>query len=159
MSNVAEAFSEFTTLPKPNRKRSELIEVTKIAIDIFNESHITFSSNVEKVYHRLDRTQWIRVMTNLIQNAFQAIPDNKTPKIRIEIEVSDSITSIFIHDNGSGISPTIKDKIFEPKFTTKTAGMGLGLGIVKNIIDSHDGRIAYVSTPKKGTVFTITLNK
>jgi signal transduction histidine kinase len=60
-------------------------------------------------------------------------------------------------DNGNGIPPEIKGKVFEPKFTTKTSGMGLGLGIVKNIIESHKGRIGYVSTLKKGTTFTITL--
>ena len=159
MSGVAEAFSDFATLPKPNIKRCDLVEVTKIAIEIFDENHIVFSSNVNQVYHKLDRTQWIRVMTNLIQNALQAIPENKTPDIRVVIEESKSITTISIGDNGSGISSEIKDQIFEPKFTTKTAGMGLGLGIVKNIISSHNGRITYTSTQNMGTIFTITLKK
>lgn len=159
MSNVAEAFSDFATLPKPNKKTCDLVEVTKLAIEIFNEEYIVLETNVEQAYHQLDRTQWIRVMTNLIQNALQAVPDNKTPNIRIEINVTNSNTAVSISDNGSGIEPSIQDKIFEPKFTTKTAGMGLGLGIVKNIIRSHDGRITYVSTPKKGTIFTIILKK
>ena len=60
-------------------------------------------------------------------------------------------------DNGNGIPDQIKDKIFEPKFTTKTSGMGLGLGIVKSIIESHGGEIHYVSKKNKGTTFTITL--
>ena len=159
MSGVAEAFSDFATLPKPNIKRCDLVEVTKIAIEIFDENHIVFRSNVNQVYHKLDRTQWIRVMTNLIQNALQAIPENKTPDIRVVIEESKFITTISIGDNGSGISSEIKDQIFEPKFTTKTAGMGLGLGIVKNIISSHNGRITYTSTQNMGTIFTITLKK
>ena len=62
-------------------------------------------------------------------------------------------------DNGNGIPNNLKNKIFEPKFTTKSAGMGLGLGIVKNIIKSHNGKITFVSTPQKGTTFTIVLPK
>ena len=62
-------------------------------------------------------------------------------------------------DNGSGIPSEIKDKIFEPRFTTKTSGMGLGLGIVKNIIESHNGSIDYISKIDKGTTFTIIIPK
>ena len=60
-------------------------------------------------------------------------------------------------DNGNGIAPEVKHKIFEPKFTTKSSGMGLGLGIVKNIIESHNGTIKCVSKMKKGTTFSIVL--
>ena len=60
-------------------------------------------------------------------------------------------------DNGNGIAPEVKQKIFEPKFTTKSSGMGLGLGIVKNIIESHNGTINCVSKMKKGTTFSIVL--
>ena len=68
-------------------------------------------------------------------------------------------TIISITDNGSGIPDKLKSKIFEPKFTTKSAGMGLGLGIVKNIIKSHNGKISFVSTHQKGTTFSIVLPK
>ena len=60
-------------------------------------------------------------------------------------------------DNGNGIAPEVKQKIFEQKFTTKSSGMGLGLGIVKNIIESHNGTIKCVSKMKKGTTFSIVL--
>jgi two-component system, NtrC family, nitrogen regulation sensor histidine kinase NtrY len=59
-------------------------------------------------------------------------------------------------DNGIGIPKSIQSRVFEPKFTTKTKGMGLGLGIVKNIIDLHNGKIEYI-TGEKGTTFVITL--
>ena len=62
-------------------------------------------------------------------------------------------------DNGNGIPKEIEDKVFEPKFTTKTSGMGLGLGIVKNIIKSHEGTIRYVSKKGKGTTFIIALSR
>ena len=68
-------------------------------------------------------------------------------------------TILSIVDNGNGISSEVKEKIFEPKFTTKSSGMGLGLGIVKNIIESHEGSIKCISKIKKGTTFVITLPK
>ena len=71
---------------------------------------------------------------------------------------SDKI-SILVSDNGSGVDPNLKNKIFEPMFTTKTKGMGLGLGIVKKIIEIHKGRISYKSENKTGATFTIELPK
>lgn len=62
-------------------------------------------------------------------------------------------------DNGIGISEENKEKIFEPKFTTKTSGMGLGLGMVKNIVETYNGSITFTSQPGEGTIFTVTFPK
>ena len=72
---------------------------------------------------------------------------------------NDKYTKILIIDNGHGISQELGEKVFEPKFTTKTSGMGLGLGIVKNILDSNNGKISFNSNLKKGTTFIIELKK
>mgnify|MGYP000005699704 FL=1 len=157
MSEVAEAFSDFASMPKPKMQECDLVEVTKMALTICQEEQIIFSSDQAHIYHKLDRTQWIRLITNLIQNAIQSVSPKKTPQIGIQIIAEKDQTTITIMDNGSGIPANLKDKIFEPKFTTKSSGMGLGLGIVKNIIESHGGIISFVSTPKKGTTFTIVL--
>ena len=159
MSEVAEAFSNFATLPKPNMKDFDLVELTKMAVNIFHHEHILFSSNEAHIFHKIDRTQWIRVITNLVQNALQSIPKSKTPQIAVQLLSENDQTILSIVDNGNGISPDVKEKIFEPKFTTKSSGMGLGLGIVKNIIESHDGSIKCISKVKKGTTFLITLPK
>ncbi|MFQ3340921.1 MAG: two-component system nitrogen regulation sensor histidine kinase NtrY [Flavobacteriaceae bacterium] len=157
MSEVAEAFSNFASLPELNIKECDLVDVTKMAINIFQQDHLIFSSNKAHIYHQLDKTQWIRVITNLIHNALQSIPKKKTPQIGIQLISEPEQTFLSISDNGNGFPPSLNDKIFEPKFTTKTSGMGLGLGIVKNIIESHNGTISFVSKPKKGTTFTIIL--
>ena len=60
-----------------------------------------------------------------------------------------------VEDNGVGISMESKDKVFEPKFTTKTSGMGLGLGMVKNIVETYKGTINFTTEPGKGTIFTV----
>ena len=111
------------------------------------------------LFHKMDQTQWIRVITNLIQNALYSVSKKKTPQIRVQILTDPTQTTISITDNGSGIPEKLQGKIFEPKFTTKSAGMGLGLGIVKNIIKSHKGRISFTSSQKKGTSFSILLPK
>ena len=157
MSEVAEAFSDFASLPKPKMKKADLVEVTKMAVSIFDKKHIIFSSNKSQIFHKLDKTQWIRIITNIVQNALQSVPKERNPIIGVQLSSETDKTILSITDNGDGISHEIKDKIFEPKFTTKTSGMGLGLGIVKKIIESHKGSIEYISKNRKGTTFTITL--
>jgi signal transduction histidine kinase len=98
-------------------------------------------------------------MTNLIKNSIQAIPHDREPNIEVKIKETSKTIKIIVSDNGLGVSKSIREKIFEPKFTTKSDGMGLGLGIVKNIISSHRGKISYKSKNNKGTIFTISLPK
>ena len=62
-------------------------------------------------------------------------------------------------DNGKGIEDAFMDKIFEPKFTTKSSGMGLGLGMVKTIVETYSGTIDFSSQPGKGTVFNVRIPK
>jgi nitrogen fixation/metabolism regulation signal transduction histidine kinase len=157
MSNVANAFSDFATLPKAQLSKSDIVDATKRATEIFEYENVIFSSNTNHVLYPLDRTQWIRVMTNLIQNGLQSVKSNKQAKIEVNLISDTKKIIISVKDNGQGVDPNLKEKIFEPKFTTKTKGMGLGLGIVKNIIDSHKGKITYQTDKKTGTTFIIEL--
>jgi len=157
MSNVASAFSDFATLPKAQLISSDIVDATKKALEIFKYENVSFFSNKNKILYPLDRTQWIRVMTNLIQNGLQSVNSKKQAKIEVNLKADSNKIIISIKDNGQGVDPNLKEKIFEPKFTTKTKGMGLGLGIVKNIIESHKGKITYQTDNKFGTTFIIEL--
>ena len=159
MSNVATSFSDFATLPKTQLEKSDIVDATKKVVEIFEQNNINFQSSKESIVIKLDKEQWIRVMTNLIKNSIQAIPSDREQNINVEISDSTNSVKIVVSDNGLGVLEKNKEKIFEPKFTTKTDGMGLGLGIVKNIINSHRGKISYKSKPKKGTKFIISLPK
>ena len=159
MSGVATSFSDFATLPKTQLEKSDIVDATKKVVEIFEQNNINFESSKESIVMKLDKEQWIRVMTNLIKNSIQAIPSDREQKINVEISDSTNSVKIIVSDNGLGVLEKNKEKIFEPKFTTKTDGMGLGLGIVKNIINSHRGKISYKSKPNKGTKFTISLPK
>ena len=159
MSTVATSFSDFATLPKTQLEKSDIVDTTKKVIEIFEQNNISFTTSKESIVIKLDKEQWIRVMTNLIKNSIQSIPSDREPNINVEITDSKSSVKVLVSDNGLGVLEENKEKIFEPKFTTKTDGMGLGLGIVKNIINSHRGKISYKSKRKKGTKFTISLPK
>ena len=159
MSTVATSFSDFATLPKTQLEKSDIVDTTKKVIEIFEQNNISFTTSKESIVIKLDKEQWIRVMTNLIKNSIQSIPSDREPNINVEITDSKNSVKVLVSDNGLGVLEENKEKIFEPKFTTKTDGMGLGLGIVKNIINSHRGKISYKSKPKKGTKFTISLPK
>jgi two-component system nitrogen regulation sensor histidine kinase NtrY len=157
MSDVANAFSDFATLPKPKLTPSDLVEVTRRSLEIFENDTIEFNTSHEQIQLSLDRTQWVRVVTNIIQNALQAVKQGKQSQIKVSILKEKETVKITFEDNGMGIPKSIQSKVFEPKFTTKSKGMGLGLGIVKNIIDSHKGTIGF-TTGSKGTSFVIVLN-
>ena len=159
MSSVATSFSDFATLPKTQLEKSDIVDATKKVVEIFEQNNINFQSSKESIVIKLDKEQWIRVMTNLIKNSIQAIPSDREQNINVEISDSTNSVKIIVSDNGLGVLEKNKEKIFEPKFTTKTDGMGLGLGIVKNIINSHRGKISYKSKQKKGTKFIISLPK
>jgi len=159
MSNVATSFSDFATLPKTQLEKTDIVEATKKVVEIFEQNNITLETSNENIFVKLDKEQWIRVMTNLIKNSIQAIPYDRESNIQVKITESSKKIKIVVSDNGLGVSKKNREKIFEPKFTTKSDGMGLGLGIVRSIINSHRGKISYKSKKDKGTDFTISLPK
>ena len=156
MSTIASAFSNFAEMPAQQGEKINIVETTKLALKIFKENYIVFSSEFKDLQVRIDRTQMVRIITNLIKNALEACELIKEPKVQVTIEKKKKEVLISVIDNGQGISKELKNKIFEPKFTTKTSGMGLGLGMVKNLVDSYNGRISMSSKINSGTTFSIT---
>ena len=159
MSSIASAFSNFAKMPAQKNEMLNVVEIVNLSLDIFNEDYIEFSSNKDKIIAKFDRTQLIRVVTNLIKNGIQAIPEGKTPEIVVKVQEEKEQVEIIVSDNGIGISEENKPKIFEPKFTTKTSGMGLGLAMVKNIVETYNGNITFTSEIEKGTTFRVSFPK
>ncbi|MDI1254769.1 MAG: ATP-binding protein [Flavobacterium sp.] len=158
MSSVASAFSNFASMPAQQNETLNVVEIVELALEIFNEEYIHFNAEEEKIITRLDRTQLIRVITNLVKNAIQSIPENQEYKsIVVWVKREENNVLITVEDNGVGIEPENSQYIFEPKFTTKTSGMGLGLGIIKNIIENYKGTITFETKYGRGTVFTVSL--
>ena len=158
MSSVASAFSNFASMPAQQNETLNVVEVVELALDIFNENYIVFEKEEEVIISKMDRTQLIRVITNLVKNATQSIPDDQENKsIVVSIKRDHDNVLIQVQDNGRGIESENTNRIFEPKFTTKSSGMGLGLGIIKNIIENYKGTITFESVVNKGTTFTVSL--
>lgn len=157
MSNIASAFSNFAKMPAQQNETLNVVFVIKLALDIFNEPYISFHTDETEIIAKFDRTQLIRVITNLVKNAIQATETVQNPRIRVEVKKENAQIAILVIDNGSGISEENSVKVFEPKFTTKTSGMGLGLAMVKNIVENHQGTVTFSSKENIGTVFTVIL--
>ena len=155
MSTIASAFSNFAEMPAQEGGKINIIEITRLALKIFKEKHITFDSEHRDLQVSIDRTQMIRIITNLIKNAIEACDQVQDPLIEVSIELKNQNVLIYIKDNGVGISKDLQNKIFEPKFTTKTSGMGLGLGMVQNLVNSYAGEISFKSKIGQGTTFKI----
>ncbi|WP_075340488.1 sensor histidine kinase [Tenacibaculum agarivorans] len=160
MSSIASAFSDFAKMPTQRKENLDVIDIVKHALDIFNEGFIHYYPQEDELHAHLDKTQLIRIITNLVKNATQAMREEEThPRIEVKVASKNESVVITVTDNGKGISEENKKLIFEPKFTTKTSGMGLGLPMIKNIIEAYNGSITFSSTLGVGTVFTVTLPK
>ena len=160
MSSIASAFSNFAKMPAQQNETLDVVSIVKLALDIFNEEYIQFVAKEAQVIAKFDRTQLIRVVTNLVKNGIQSIPvDAQDPKIVVSVFSEEMMVTITIEDNGVGISEENRLKVFEPKFTTKSSGMGLGLAMVKNIVETYDGTINFRSEIGKGTTFIVTFPK
>lgn len=159
MSSIASAFSTFAKMPAQQNECLNVPKIVKLALDIFNEDYIVFTSDKEEIEAKFDRTQLIRVVTNLVKNAVHAVEDVENPAILVAVTEEENHVCICISDNGMGISEENKEKIFEPKFTTKSSGMGLGLAMVKNIVENHHGSVTLKSKLNKGTIFKVCIPK
>jgi nitrogen fixation/metabolism regulation signal transduction histidine kinase len=159
LSTIASAFSDFA---KMSINKNEVIEINsslKLALDIFKGENISFKPTSSEIYVQIDRAQLIRLVTNLIKNALQAIESAKNPLIEIEVKEDKDFAIVYVIDNGVGVPKDIIDRIFEPQFTTKSSGMGLGLSMVKKIVDNHKGSIQVESEINTFTKFKIKLPK
>ncbi len=162
LSTIATEFSNFAKMPKTNLERINLQEILLSTIGLYSNTqnvHFIFNKeNKEDYFVLADKEQLLRVFNNLFKNAIQAIPEDKEGKIIVSVKKEMEQIIISISDNGAGISEDVLDKIFSPNFTTKTGGMGLGLAMVKNIVESINGKIWFSSKSGEGCTFFVSLN-
>lgn len=160
LSTIATEFSNFGTLPKANNAKVNLNEVVASVHDLFrkrDDLEINLYVPIEDLWVFVDRNYMIRVLNNLIKNAIQAIPADRDGKIDIILKKVDDNAQIIIRDNGIGIPDDMKEKVFEPNFTTKSSGTGLGLAICASLLESFNGVIYFETKPGKGTEFFVDL--
>lgn len=101
-----------------------------------------------------NRTALTAALTNLVANAFEAAPD---VVVTLRAEARGHRVALVVHDNGPGIAREIQSRIFEPFFSTRAAGTGLGLAVVKSVAEAHGGGLELASTPERGTTIGIAV--
>ncbi|MCL2683232.1 MAG: ATP-binding protein [Bacteroidales bacterium] len=161
LSTIASEFSTFAQQPNVKLTEVNVKECLGKAILLMNTDHIIqfeIAENTDNTTILADEKQLSRALVNILKNAKQAVSELENPQIKVSLSTSETSVFIAIQDNGKGIPSEIRNRIFEPNFTTKTSGTGLGLAITKNIIERFYGTIAFETNETK-TVFYIQLPK
>ncbi len=157
--NLVNEFSRFARFPGANPKLCDLPPIIEETVALYKEGHqnIGFEINVQNDIPRLnlDRQQIKQAMINLVDNAISAINKRGEVSVSITSYPSQKIVQLEVTDTGSGISDEEKTHLFEPYFSTKRAGMGLGLTIVSTIISDHKGVINVQDNQPHGAKFII----
>ncbi len=159
--NLVNEFSSFARFPSADPKPCELPPIIEETIALYKEDHkkITFKTSIPSKFPalNLDRQQIKQAMINLVDNAIAAIKNEGSIIISLAHDPILKKVRLEIADNGVGISDEDKTRLFEPNFSTKTTGMGLGLTIVNSIIADHGGMISARDNIPHGAKFVIEL--
>ena len=160
LTNIANEFSNFAKMPKPDEISLDLVPLLENVIEVFLQEincKIEFKCTESSIMIHADKDQMVRTFNNLIKNAIQSIPEDRQGLIRITVLATGKKVRIEVADNGCGIPEDMRSKIFVPYFTTKSTGTGLGLAMVRQIIENHRGTIDFESTENVGTTIIIEL--
>ncbi len=158
LSVIASEFSDFAKMPAGIKEHLDLRQLLPEVLDLYKDFEkvnirLHMPEGVEPMYVLADRNQLLRVFNNLLKNAIQAYYKGDTAEIDVKCHKEGNMYRIEVVDYGLGIPDDLKDNIFSPYFTTKTKGMGLGLSMVKNIIESFGGNVWFTSREGEGSVF------
>lgn len=164
LARIANEFHTFARLPSRVLERLNLNDVAMEAIALMQEearSEVRFETTHDEIPVLADREELRRIYINLLKNAVQSIPAEREGRIQVKtavVEDSDGRWAVAdVIDNGTGIASDLRDKIFEPNFSTKTSGTGLGLAITRKSVEDMHGTIGFVTSEKEGTRFTVRL--
>lgn len=160
LSAIASEFSNFAMMPPAKREDLDLRTILDSTVALFSESR-----EAELHYRKpqfpctvnADKDQLLRVFSNLFKNAIQSIPESRKGIVSVEILKEPGGFTVLVADNGVGIPDDQREKIFRPNFTTKSSGMGLGLAMVKSIVENSGGQIWFSSKKDEGTTFYVSL--
>ncbi|MBN1824649.1 MAG: HAMP domain-containing protein [Candidatus Eisenbacteria bacterium] len=157
LRRLVREFHDFARLPEPKPRRGDLIALLEELSRLYGPERVGLDAPRGSVAARFDPEELRRALINLIDNGLAACRAAGRPeRVRLRAESADGIR-IAVIDGGCGIPDADRERVFEPDFTTKSGGMGLGLPIVEGIITAHGGTIGIRSEPGRGTTFTIQL--
>ncbi|MCC7201803.1 MAG: HAMP domain-containing protein [Nitrospirae bacterium] len=158
---MLDEFSGFARMPVAKPTINDLNSVIKEVLSLYREAHreITFTEDLSESMPgiNIDREQFKRVFVNLFKNAVEAINGTGRVFIKTEYDSRNSNVRVEIADDGAGVPPEDRERIFIPYFSRKKSGTGLGLAIVNRIVSDHNGRILVSDNVPRGTRFVIEL--
>lgn len=160
LAQIASEFSMFANLDIQQKHDMVLNDVVESVYDLFSEQKevdLDLRIPADRYHISGDKNHLIRVFNNLIINAIQAIPSDRKGDIKVSLYRMNHHAVVQISDNGGGIPPEIRQRVFEPNFTTKTSGSGLGLAICRKIVEALDGAIRFETRENEGTDFFVEL--
>ncbi len=164
LKNLVNEFSRFARLPVTNPSPNNLNMVVEESVILFQDAHkdidFEFRKDADMPVLNIDAEQIKRVMVNLLDNAVAAVSAvdyNGKIEISTDYDKKNKTIRLNVGDNGPGITPEDKMKLFEPYFSTKKTGTGLGLVIVSSIISDHNGSVNVADNVQGGTIVSIEL--
>lgn len=161
LKSLVDEFSQFARMPSPRTVLTDLAQLIGDTVALYNGIFANvridqrFAPEVPLV--RLDPEQIRRVVINLIDNAIEAMERRGEIVVETQLDKPNGLVRVVVADNGPGIPPAERDKLFLPYYSTKRRGSGLGLAIVRRIIAEHGGSIDVGDNTPRGTRFTIEL--
>jgi signal transduction histidine kinase/putative methionine-R-sulfoxide reductase with GAF domain len=162
MNEIVDQFLRFAKPASPLFEKTDLVPIFEEILQLLKPQIEKAKITVKKEFGPLplitvDKEQIKQVILNLLMNAIQAMPGGGELSMSGRFSKDGYWVELTIQDSGVGIPPEDLDKLFDPFFSTKEGGIGLGLSIAHRIIDQHHGKIEVESNPGKGTLFTIWL--
>ena len=160
LAAIASDFSAMARMPQPEPELFDLGDHLRDLASWYPDTPgISYQWEIVQGNYPIfaDRGRITRMVTNLVNNAGQSIPVTRKGLVRIGLAPGAGDWIITVEDNGEGIPPERADKVFQPDFTTRSGGMGLGLSIVRGIADEMKGSVSFVSEMGKGTCFTVKI--
>jgi len=158
LSGIASDFALLAEVRKPQLEKVSLLAAVKTSIGLYDSSTVTL--NAEEISVKGDSSRLVRVFNNLISNAIDAsLNEEKAQAIQVKVFEEGEYGVVEVRDFGVGIPQEKLNRIFEPHFTTKTHGQGLGLAMVKKIVEQASGEVSVVSMPQEGSTFTVRVPK
>ncbi|MCI5150610.1 MAG: HAMP domain-containing protein, partial [Candidatus Electrothrix sp. MAN1_4] len=153
-------FSDFARMPRIKKQQADIIAIATDTLVLYREGHkhISFTLEYDNVpLFSFDAVQLKRVLINLLDNAVSVLAHGGSVSIEIRLHKEEKAVKIILCDNGPGMSDQVRQRLFEPYFSTRKSGTGLGLAIANTIITEHNGLITVRDNEPTGTVFTIEL--
>jgi two-component system, NtrC family, sensor histidine kinase HydH len=166
VNHLDEIVHEFLTFTRGHDLKLTRTDLQTLVIELFEflsedarrrniRLHFDYGPSIDQIV--LDRTLLRQALINLLQNAFDALDEKGGGEVIVRARVKGDLLGIEVIDTGSGIAAANHERMFRPYFTTKKQGTGMGLAMVRRIVEEHGGQITFESEEGKGTRFVILM--